>query len=67
MTKPFINDAPDLEEAEKEVEPWYSGDISRYYYDWLFHKNEEIIFDCASGGVPHKHCMDVLIAEKIQF
>jgi len=65
VTKPFINDAPDLEETEKEVESWYSGDLSRYYHDWLFHKNEEIIFDCSSGDIPHKHCMDVLIAEKI--
>ncbi len=25
---------------------------------------KETIFDCNSGGVPHKHCMDTMIAEK---
>ena len=56
--------APDSEEAERLVEPWYSGELTNYYHDWLLHKNEEIIFDCNSGGIPHKHCMDILIAEK---
>lgn len=64
VAKPFISAAPDLEDAEKQVEPWRSGELSGYYHDWLFHKNEEIIFNCTSGGVPHEHCMDVLIAEK---
>lgn len=62
--KPFLNPAPDLEEAERRVQPWYSGELNRLYADWLLHKTEEVIFDCLSGGMPHKHCMDVLIAEK---
>lgn len=64
VAKPFIEAAPDSEEAERLVEPWLSGELAGYYHDWLFHQNEEIIFDCNSGGVPHKHCMDILIAEK---
>ncbi|MBO5274669.1 MAG: methyltransferase domain-containing protein [Clostridia bacterium] len=64
VKKPFISEAPDLEDAEKCVDPWHSGELAGYYCDWLFHKNEERIFDCTSGGTPHKHCMDVLIAEK---
>jgi transcriptional regulator with XRE-family HTH domain len=64
VRKPFIEPAPDMEEAEKQVEPWLSGELAGYYHDWLFHKNEEHIFDCNSSGVPHKHCMDILIAEK---
>jgi len=64
VRKPFIELAPDMEEAEREVEPWLSGELAGYYHDWLFHKNEEHIFDCNSSGVPHKHCMDILIAEK---
>ena len=64
VKKPFIDMAPDSEEAERLVEPWYSGELTNYYHDWLLHKNEEIIFDCNSGGIPHKHCMDILIAEK---
>lgn len=65
VSKPFIEVAPDSEEAEKQVEPWYSGELANYYHDWFFHKNEEVIFDCNSGGIPHKHCMNILIAEKI--
>lgn len=64
VEKPFIGMAPDSEEAEKLVEPWHSGELAGYYHDWLFHQSEEIIFDCNSGGIPHKHCMDILIAEK---
>ena len=25
----------------------------------------EEVFDCNSGGTPHRHCMDTLIAQKI--
>lgn len=64
VRKPFIEPASDMEEAEKQVEPWYSGELTGYYHDWFFYKNEEIIFDCNSGGTPHKHCMDILIAKK---
>jgi len=64
VRKPFIEPAPDMEEAEKKVEPWLSGELAGYYHDWFFHQNEEIIFDCNSSGVPHVHCMDILIAEK---
>lgn len=64
VEKPFIAVAPDSEEAERQQEPWYTGELPGYYHDWLFHQNEERIFDCNSGGVPHKHCMDIIIAEK---
>lgn len=33
--------------------------------DWMFHKYEEEIFDCNSGGIPHKHCMNTMVAEII--
>lgn len=64
VDKPFIEKAPDREEAELKQEPWYSGELFRYYHDWMFYKNDEVIFDCNSGGVPHKHCMDILVARK---
>lgn len=64
--KPFISTPPDIEKTEIDVELWKSGELFTYYHDWLFHKNDEIIFDCSSSGVPHKHCMNVLIAEKIK-
>ena len=65
VNKPFIDVAPDMEDIEKQVEPWYSGELFGYYHDWLFHKNEETIFDCNSGGIPHRHCMNILIAERV--
>ena len=65
VKKPFIETAPDSEENELSVEPWYSGELMKYYHDWMFHLCEEIIFDCNSGGIPHKHCMQRVITEKI--
>lgn len=65
VAKPFIEAAPDSEEAELRNEPWYSGEMMRYYHDWIFHIYEEEIFDCNSGGIPHKHCMNSMLAEKL--
>ena len=64
VEKPFMPPIPDYEKWEFR-EPWYSGQLSTFYHDWLFRKNEEIIFNCNSGGVAHKHCMDIVIAEKM--
>ena len=33
------------------------------YHDWHLRSFSEDIFDCKSSGIPHKHCMDVMIAE----
>ena len=66
VKKPFIKCAPDLTKDEEKRDPWYSGELFGYYHDWLFHTCKEEIFDCNSGGIPHKHCMDTLIAQKIQ-
>ena len=65
VEKPFIPLPPDTEKGEFVADSWKSGELFMYYHDWLFHKNEEWIFDCNSSGIPHKHCMDVLIAEKV--
>ncbi len=65
VRKPFVSLPPDAEASEFAAGDWKSGELFMYYHDWLFQKNEERIFDCNSGGIPHKHCMDVLIAEKI--
>lgn len=63
--KPFIPPAPDMEKEELQVDIWKSGELFTYYHDWLLHMNEETIFDCNSSGVSHKHCMNILIAEKV--
>lgn len=66
VEKPFIDVAPDLEESEKKIKkPWHTGELDTFYHDWLFHERSELIFDCNSGGLPHKHCMDVIVAQKI--
>lgn len=65
VDKPFIAPAPDREPVEIERGNWHSGELQGLYCDWLFHVNDEIIFDCDSGGVSHQHCMDILITEKM--
>lgn len=65
VKKSFIATAPDSEETELRNEPWYSGELMQYYHDWSFHKYEEEIFDCNSGGIPHRHCINRMIAEKV--
>ncbi len=64
VEKPFIAVPPDREKSESFKKGWLSGELFMYYHDWLFRKNDEIIFDCMSSGTPHQHCMDILIAEK---
>jgi len=63
VEKPFIEPAPDSEEAELKNKPWYSGELMRHYHDWLFHRYEEEITDCNSGGIAHKHCVNRMIVE----
>ncbi len=67
VKKPFIEPAPDQTKEEEKGQPWHSGELFGYYHDWLFHTCSEEIFDCNSGGIPHKHCMDTLIAQKNAF
>lgn len=66
VDKPFVEKAPDLEASEIQAGAWHSGELATYYHDWFFHKFDETIFNCNSGGIPHRHCMDVLIAEKMR-
>lgn len=65
VKKPFITRAPDAARDESKRHPWCSGELFGYYHDWLFHICKEVVFDCNSGGSPHKHCMDTLIAQKV--
>lgn len=62
VQKPFIQNPPDEEPGH--FPSWRSGELFGHYHDWRFERCEEIIFDCSSGGTPHKHCMDTLIAVK---
>ncbi len=66
VKKPFITRTPDKTRDESKRHPWCSGELFEYYHDWMFHICKEEIFDCNSGGIPHKHCMNTLIAQKIE-
>ena len=61
VSKPFVAKAPDYDENEKE---WKSGQLFSYYDDWYFERVDETVFRCTSAGIPHLHCMDVLVARK---
>ena len=62
VDKPFLELPPDWDIEEKM---WKSGELFSYFPDWKFHRIDEVIFEDNSGGVPHYHCMDTIICEKI--
>lgn len=64
VEKNFIAAPPDWEHGKEFY--WQSGELfSHYRGNWKFELCEESIFDCDSAGIPHKHCMDLLIARKM--
>ncbi len=62
VEKPFIAEAPDWDKEEKI---WKTGDLFSRYTDWKIHYINESIFQCSSSEVPHFHCMDSILAEKM--
>ncbi len=62
VDKPFVEVPPDKEDNRFR---WRSGELFMQYHDWKLRKTEERVFDCNSGGIPHQHCMDIMIAERI--
>jgi tellurite methyltransferase len=63
VEKPFIAQAPDHEE---HTYPYRSGELMGYYWDWEIMFSREEIFDCMSGGIPHKHAVNRIIARKCE-
>lgn len=63
VDKPFVEVPPDKNTNRFR---WNSGELFMHYHDWKLHKIEEVIFNCNSGGIPHQHCMDIMIAERMQ-
>lgn len=61
VRKPFVKSPSDEKELRHK---WVSGELFSYYADWLISSCYETIFDCMSGGTPHKHCMDTMYAVK---
>jgi tellurite methyltransferase len=62
VEKPFIAPPP---ENEPNAHKWHSGELLRHYHDWLVIDSSEIIFDCNSSGIPHKHAMTKLMVQRV--
>ena len=62
VNKPFIPAPPDKDNNRYQ---WDSGELFGFYTDWKIRRCDEVIFDCMSGGIPHQHCMDIVISEKV--
>lgn len=62
VDKPFIGPPP---EKEPNAYKWHSGELLAHYRDWLVKEISEIVFDCQSSGIPHKHAMAKVIAQNI--
>ncbi len=64
VEKSFIRIAPDWEQGKEFF--WKSAELFSYYAaDWKYELIKENYFDCNSGGVHHRHCMNALIARKV--
>jgi len=62
VEKPFIPRAPDAENLQHAR--YRSGELMSYYWDWEILYCIEEIWDCMSGGVPHKHTSNRIIARR---
>lgn len=62
VKKPFIARAPEKE----KIYSWKSGELFTYFHDWYIENCCEYVFDCNSGGVPHKHAANRLFARNIK-
>ncbi len=60
VAKPFLLPPPEKETAWL----WKSGELFTMLHDWQFETCKEVIFDCESSGIAHKHAMDTVVARK---
>ncbi len=63
VKKSFVPLPPDKESSDVR-HYWISGELMSRYADWKIENCREVVFDCSSGGIPHKHCMDTVYARK---
>ncbi len=64
VDKPFIPAPPDHEEGASR-QMWTSGEILSAYHDWLTEDFKEVVFDCNSSGIPHKHAANIIFSRKM--
>jgi tellurite methyltransferase len=62
VTKPFIAPPP---EKEPNAFKWHSGELLAHYRDWLIHDSSEVVFDCNSSGIPHRHAVTRMMARRV--
>lgn len=62
VDKPFLAIPPDYAPDESFFR---SGELLGQYWDWEILHVSEFVFDCQSGGLPHRHCMDEVIARRV--
>ncbi|WP_158058073.1 methyltransferase domain-containing protein [Halorussus halophilus] len=58
---PEIPTAPDWGDNEYCYE---QGELREYYENWDLLEEEELVFDDESGGEPHQHAAEVVVARK---
>jgi tellurite methyltransferase len=63
VSKPFIARASD---GEPTAQRWISGELFTHYHDWRIEWCTEEIFDCSSGGIPHQHATNRVVARKVE-
>lgn len=63
VQKPFIPRAPDWEENARV---WHTGELFTHYRAWKVELCHEIIFDCNSSGIPHRHATNRILARKVE-
>jgi len=63
VDKPFISQ---VSGKKSHSQHWKSGQLLSLYEDWFIAGCEEYVFDCNSGGVPHKHAANRVFAQKIK-
>ena len=62
VEKPFIMRPPGKEIHSQQ---WKSGELLTLYHDWYIESTSEYVFDCKSGGIPHKHAANRVFARKL--
>lgn len=60
VKKPFILKPPSPDDS---IESWKSGELFSLYADHEILYCDEYIFDCNSGGIPHRHCANKIIVK----
>ena len=64
VLKPYLPTPPDFGRDEHFFR---SGELLAFYWDWEILACDEVTFRCTSGGVPHVHAMDILMARRPAF